>query len=145
MSELAKLFHSVGEGLALELIALKAVFVLCILVLQKPSRNSKERDHIRHLEHHLKLWRDGALDELVRKGQVIQSRLRNKSFMRKEAQITCSFTKLMFEDNFRAALQLLVGHDHGGVLSLDDPADSSNPGYQVRDALHAKHPPAQLL
>ena len=65
VSELAKLFHSVGEGSALELIALKAVFVLCILVLQKPSPDSKERDHTRHLEHRLKLWKYGALDELV--------------------------------------------------------------------------------
>ena len=145
VSEIVKLFRSVGEGLALELIALKTVFVLCILVLQKPSRNSKERDHIRHLEHRLKLWRDGALDELVREGRMIQNHLRNKSFMRKETQITRSFTKLMFEGNIRAALQLLVGRDRGGVLSLDDPADSSNPGYRVRDALRAKHPTAQPL
>ena len=145
VSELAKLFRSVGEGSALELIALKAVFVLCILVLQKPSRNSKERDHTRHLEHRLKLWKDGALDELVREGRVIQSRLRNKSFVRKETQITRSFTKLMFEGSVRAALQLLVGRDRGGVLNLDDPADPTNPGYRVRDALRAKHPPAQPL
>ena len=74
-----------------------------------------------------------------------QSRLRNKLSMRKETQITHSFTKLRFESNIRAALQLLVGHDRGGVLSLDDPADSSNPGYRVRDALRAKHLPAQPL
>ena len=65
--------------------------------------------------------------------------------MRKETQITRSFTKLMFEGNIRAALQLLVGRDRGGVLSLGDPVDSSNPGYQVCDALRAKHPPAQPL
>ena len=57
MSELARLFHSVGEGSALESIALKAVFVVCALVLQKPSCNSKERDHICHLERQLKLWK----------------------------------------------------------------------------------------
>ena len=50
VSELARLFRSVGEGSALESIALKAVFVICALVVQKPSRNSKERDHICHLE-----------------------------------------------------------------------------------------------
>ena len=57
VSELARLFRSVGEGSALESIALKAVFVVCDLVLQKPSCNSKERDHIRHLERQLKLWK----------------------------------------------------------------------------------------
>ena len=57
VSKLARLFHSVGEGSALESIALKAVFVVCALVLQKPSCNSKERDHICHLECQLKLWK----------------------------------------------------------------------------------------
>ena len=72
MSKLARLFHSVGEGSALEFIALKAVFVVCALVVQKPSCNSKERDHICHLEHHLKLWKYGALDEQLCEGHVIQ-------------------------------------------------------------------------
>ena len=44
VSELTKLFRSVGEGSALESIALKAIFVVCILVLQKSSHNSKEKD-----------------------------------------------------------------------------------------------------
>ena len=71
MSELARLFHSVGEGSALESIALKTVFVVCAFVLQKPSHNYKDRDHICHLERRMKLWKDGALDELLCEGQVI--------------------------------------------------------------------------
>ena len=145
VSELTKLFCSVGEGSALESIALKAVSVVCILVLQKPSRNSKERDHIRHLESCLKLWKDGDLDELVREGRVIQSRLKHKPSAKQETQVTRSFTKLMFEGNTRAALQLLSGCDHGKVLNLNDSADPSNPGYLVSDALRDKHPPAQPL
>ena len=77
VGELARLFRFVGEGSALESIALKAVFVVCALVLQKPSCNSKERDHICHLERWLKLWKDRALDELLCEGQVIQSHLRH--------------------------------------------------------------------
>ena len=78
VSKLTKLFRSVGEGSALKSFALKAVLVVGILVLQKPSHNSKERDHIRHLECCLKLWKDGDLDELVCEGRVIQSRLKRK-------------------------------------------------------------------
>ena len=51
----------------------------------------------------------------------------------------------MFEGNTRAALQLLIGQDRGGILNLNDPADPSNPEFSVRDALNAKHPPAQPL
>ena len=129
----------------MESIALKAIFVVCILVLQKPSGNSKEKDHIRHLERRLTLWRDGNLDELVCEGRVIQSRLRRKPSTKNETQITRSFTKLMFEGNTRAALQLLSGRDRGRVLNLNDSVDPSNPRYLVRDALSDKHPPAQPL
>ena len=143
VSELA--IGSVGEGSALESIALKAVFVVCALALQKPSRNSKERDHIFHLERQLKLWKDGALDELLCEGRVIQSRLRHASLTKRKTQITRAFTRHMFEGNTRAALQLLIGQDCGGVLNLNDPADPSNPEFSVHDALNAKHPPAQTL
>ena len=120
VSELARLFRSVGEGSALESIALKAtgIFVVCALVLQKPSRNSKERDHICHLERRLRLWKDGALDELLCEGRVIQSRLRHASLTKRKTQIIRAFTRHMFEGNTRAALQLLIGQDRGGVLNL---------------------------
>ena len=51
----------------------------------------------------------------------------------------------MFEGNTRAALQLLIGQDHSGVLNLNDPADPSNPEFSFRDPLNAEHPPAQPL
>ena len=145
VSKLARLFRSAGEGSALESIALKAVFVVCALVLRKPSHNSKERDHICHLELRLKLWKDGTLDELLCEGRVIQSHLRRSSLIRSKTQITHAFTRHMFEGNTRGALQLLIGQDRGGVLNLNDPADPSNPEFSVRDALNAKHPPAQPL
>ena len=98
VSELAscRLFRLVGEGSALESIALKAVIVVCALLLQKPARNSKERYRIRHLEHRLTLWKGGALDELLCEGRVIQSRLKDAPSARKGAQITRSFTKLTY-------------------------------------------------
>ena len=44
VSELALLFRAVGEGSALESIALKAVFLACGLLLQKPSWTSTPRN-----------------------------------------------------------------------------------------------------
>ena len=55
--ELARLFRVAGEGSSSDSIALKAAFTLCSLVLQKPSKNSKRKDHILCLEKRLKLWR----------------------------------------------------------------------------------------
>ena len=61
--ELASLFRTAGEGSSLESVAMKAAFTLCSLVLQKPSRNSKSKDHISCLEKRLKLWKDGDLSQ----------------------------------------------------------------------------------
>ena len=100
----------------MESIALKAIFVVCALILQKPSCNSKERDHICHSEYCLKLWKDGALDELLHEGRVIQSHLKHVPSAKRGTQITRAFTKHMFDGNTRAALQVLTGQDHNGVL-----------------------------
>ena len=59
-------------GSSIELVALKALIVLCILLMQKPSRVSKIRDHISCLERCLALWKDGNLNELVLEGRVLQ-------------------------------------------------------------------------
>jgi len=63
--ELATLFKAAGEGSSLERIALKEVFTLCLLALQKPSRKSKDKDHITCLEKWLNLWKYDDLNELV--------------------------------------------------------------------------------
>ena len=55
VAELTRLFRAVGEGSSLESIALKAVFVACVLLLQKPSRTSKPKDNSTHLECRLSL------------------------------------------------------------------------------------------
>ena len=60
--ELGRLFCAAGEGSTLECIALKAVFTLCSLVLQKPSRTSKSKHHVSCIERRLNLWMDGNLN-----------------------------------------------------------------------------------
>ena len=52
VSELARLFKSFAEGSALESVALKACTLMPIL-LQKPARKSKPKDHILCLERRL--------------------------------------------------------------------------------------------
>ena len=68
MSELAWLFHAVDEGSALESIALKAVFVSCGVLFQKPSCAFKPKKHSTLLEQNLQLWHEGKIGDLVSKG-----------------------------------------------------------------------------
>ena len=145
LAELARLFRAVGEGSSLESVALKAIFVVYILLLQKPSRISKDKDHTLQLEQWLKQWRDGNLLELVAEGRAIQGRLKSHLPKLSEAQLVRNFSKLMFEGKTKAALRLISGYQRDGVLNLDEIADSASPGHCVRDVLQAKHPPAQPL
>jgi len=146
--ELARLFRAAGEGSVLEGIAIKAALTLCSLVLQKPSRTSKDKQHISCLERRLKLWSDGNLDELVLEGRTIQQRLRatkpsHECDSLPEGHFAHSFAKLMFAGNTKAALTLLSDHPRGKCLRLNEFVGST--GKTVRDLLVDKHPPAEPL
>ena len=53
VSELSRLYQAYGQASALESVALKAATVLPILLLQKPCKRSKAKEHIRCLERRL--------------------------------------------------------------------------------------------
>ena len=53
VSELARLFKAFATSSALESVALKAATLMPILLLQKPARKSKAKDHITYLEWQL--------------------------------------------------------------------------------------------
>ena len=73
--ELARTYKAFAESSALESIALKAATIMPILLLQKPSKRSKTKDHIRCLQRRLISWKDGNLNELLREGKTIQQRI----------------------------------------------------------------------
>ena len=65
VSEIARLFQAYADSSSLESIAMKAITVLQVLLLQKPSRTSKSSDHVKHLKRRLQatfipLQRKGA-------------------------------------------------------------------------------------
>ncbi len=75
VSELSWLFRAYAEGTALECVILKAITVVSILLLQKPHRKSKPREHTSCLEHRLQLWSEGGFDDLLNEGKALQGRL----------------------------------------------------------------------
>ena len=72
--ELFHLFKAYAEGNSLELIALTDAMTLPSLLLQKPHRSSKAKEHVQCLERHLKLWEEGDLEGLLQ-GPTIQQHL----------------------------------------------------------------------
>ena len=144
--ELAKLYQAFADQSALHSIALMACSVMQPLLLQKPYKQSKAKDHSICLSR-LDLWRKGCFTDLLNECRCIQQHLRNpQSHKSGSHSISRLFDHLMSEGKINMALRLLAEDSKGGVLSLDSSipcgTDSSGkPAFRpVRDILFEKHP-----
>jgi hypothetical protein len=105
--------------------------MLPALLLQKPSKNSKSKEHLKRLEERMALWYDGQITTLLKEGTVIQEHL--TSGKRRSPEETAKvFSNLMLQGKINAALNLLSTESNGGVLPLS---------HSVINDLQEKHPP----
>ena len=74
--ELTTWLEHFNKNSQFQCIALKVYMILPCLLLQKPSKNSKARDHIRKLEERLKAWNEGRIHDLLQEGRTIQKRIK---------------------------------------------------------------------
>ena len=112
-------------------IAMKVVMVLPALMLQKPSRKSKTKDHVKVLEERLKLWNEGNLNDLYRHSYTIQKKLQQSKKQRSNEDISRIFSKLMFEGKVKAAMKFLEENAQNCVLQ---------PNNDVIEKLKQLHP-----
>ena len=107
--------------------------ILPSLLLQKPSRNSKAKDHQVKLTKRLKLRREGKISDILEEGRNIQQHL--KSARPRQPEDTARiFANLMLQGKVNSALRFLTeDHDKGGILSLTE---------TVLGDLKEKHPEA---
>ena len=142
VQELARLLQAYADSSSLECIAMKGIAVLQQLLLQKPSRNSKAKDHSKHLLRRLDLWFSGDLDALRNEGKCIQERLSSNRSSTKKPTLAVRFAEKMKKGNVQAALNLLSSNSTSGVMNLDDKINlgSDNVERSVRDILVDKHP-----
>ena len=75
IDETSRLLDQWTNNTPLKNIALKAIHVMPALPLQKPSKTSKVKDHLRALERRIRLWEEGNIIELVNESKAIQERL----------------------------------------------------------------------
>ena len=145
VQELSRLFRAYAEQSALESVALQAITVMSILILQKPARNSKTKDHVSCLERRLNTWDNGDINSLILEGRCLQKRLpRIIPSHRQQESLARTFSNLMFKGKTSAALDLLSQKGKGGILHATDSANPDNPTSPlVFDVLKSKHPPAR--
>ena len=116
-------------------IALKVFMLLPNLLIQKPSQQSKAKEHNNKLSERLQLWKDGNIDTLLKEGRTIQKRLTSGK-SRKQTDISRIFAKLMMERKVTAAVKFLSDNSDVGVLPASDEV--------IRD-LKTKHPHPALI
>ena len=135
--ELSQLFNIFPSGSRGGDIALMSVMLLPSLVLQRPYKRSKPKDHIACLEHRLPLW--GTADgvhQLIKEGKSIQHHLPHTRHDPRRDGYTTKFADIMTRGKVKDAIYCLSQSRSGGVLSLSDVVtEGSNAGRTVLDVL----------
>ena len=130
LKEMATLFEYFNSGSSLQPYALKLIMIFGPLLLQKPSKTSKSKDHCICLSQRLLLWQKGDLSSLSREGRAIQKRL--TSSKKRDSDPTKIFTRLMLQGKVSAALKWVNSNKHGLL----------EPTSEVIHQLLQKHPNA---
>ena len=94
--------------------------MIMLSLLQKPSKDSKAKDHTKALERRLKLWTDGHLAELLKERETIQSSLKRADAPKTIAQIVEKFMEHIQKGNVDRAIKLITNNIQNGILPLTD-------------------------
>ena len=81
--------------------------------MQKPSKDSKAKDHLKNLEKRLAWWRDADIDLLYKERRAIQGEL-SKTFRKSDNKMK-SFCNLVLQGRQSAAVKVLSQTDATGV------------------------------
>ena len=134
IDECTKLVNAWNNNSPLKAIAIKALMLFPSMMLQKPSKNSKSKEHTECLQRRLKLWREGDFDSLVREIRSIQSKLKYQDIPTTTEAIAKKFNNFMMIGNVKAALKLLSENNNAGILPLTP---------ETLNLLDEKHPQAE--
>ena len=90
------------------------------LLLQKPIKNSKSKDHLKLLERRFEFWEEGNINELYEEGKTIQDRLKSDGSPNDIIKIPNKFKLQMQKEIVNRALKIITNNMSGGVLPLTD-------------------------
>ena len=106
ITELTTWLHHYNQDTQFQGIALKVFMVLPTMIMQKPSKSSKSKEHLIKLDERLKLWKEGRISDLMHECRVIQKR---------EPEDTARiFSNLMIQGKIKAALKFLSNEGDSG-------------------------------
>ena len=120
IEEITRLLKLWIQDSLLKSTGLKAIHVMPVLLLQKPRKNSKSKDHLVSLDRCLKLWEEGNISNLLHEGKTIQERMKVIEKGMNIEKISLKFKNMMGKGNIDGALKLLTENMSNGILSLND-------------------------
>ena len=74
IDEVAKTLTLFNSGSHMESVAITMIMIMFPLLLQKPSRKSKSKEHVKYLASRLSMWKAGQICKLVYKGRYCYPR-----------------------------------------------------------------------
>ena len=120
IEEINKFLNEWLQNSVFKPVAFKAVMILPHLILQKPSKHSKTKDHVRAMERRMKHWKDWNLKALLEESQTIQNHLTKSMNKISILEISKKFAHEMERGNINKAIKLLSENTFNGVLPLTD-------------------------
>ena len=115
---------------------MKAVMIMPSLLLQKPSKESKTKDHLKALARRMELWQSDDLLELLQESLTIRRNLKSVKGLKTVAQISKKFVEERQKGNVNGALKPLTDDMDYGIPLLN---------YDTISELKMKHPQASAL
>ena len=135
IKELTRLINLFVGKTSWERLALPLMHVFMPIMLQKPSKKSKAKDHARFLSSRLEKWSAGDLESLMNECREIQKRLLSPK-KRKSESNRKAFCRLMLAGKVKKAMGYINNNtDVKGVHTVSN---------EIRDILQKKHPKAEL-
>ena len=120
IDETSRLMKECINELPLKDIAFKAIVVMPGLLLQKSSRKSKSKDHLKSLRNRMKLWEAGKIMESLKETETIQKDLRVSNTPSSIAEMSKNFPRGMKKCNINSAMKLLADNMQNCILPLND-------------------------
>ena len=99
--------------------AMYALHLMPALLLQKPSKSSKSKDHVATLKRRLQRWKNGEILQLLREATALQSRLLKIGTMKNINVVSRKFREYMSKGNVNSAIKLLSNNMERCALSLN--------------------------
>ena len=97
----------------------KANLVMSSLLLQKPSQESKSKEHLEALEPRMDLWKSEEILQLLHEGETIQKYSRPANTPSAVTELPKKFTREMYKGNVTNAMKLLTDNMQNGILPLN--------------------------